>query len=97
MRLSSNQLATLRTTVATAMQPPPVVRIFGSRLDDSRRGGDLDLLLESDRPVGLMEQAGLKLALEEALGLPVDLVVIAKGEPLTPFKAMALSNSRTLP
>lgn len=97
MRLSRSQLATLRATVANALQPPPAVRIFGSRLDDSRRGGDIDLLLESDRPVGLMEQAGLKLALEEALGLPVDLVVITRGEPLTPFKAMALRNSRTLP
>ncbi|WP_253939212.1 nucleotidyltransferase domain-containing protein [Spiribacter salilacus] len=27
------------------------VRLFGSRLDDSRRGGDVDLLIELDNPV----------------------------------------------
>ena len=60
--------------------------LFGSRLDDDVRGGDVDIYLEI---TGLARQKQqilkrrLRPRLEEMLDLPVDLVVHDHTEPLT--------------
>lgn len=51
MRLSSEQIAAIRDVVREEVGPEARVRVFGSRLDDQRRGGDLDLFVEVNRPV----------------------------------------------
>ena len=47
MRLSDREREILRQAAKTCFEPDVVIRLFGSRLDDSRRGGDIDLLLET--------------------------------------------------
>lgn len=66
--------------------------LFGSRLQEQRKGGDIDLFLESPLLVPRLQQAALKLELEDALQLPVDL----SDQPLTPFQALAKAQSRPL-
>src|SRR5699024_7149521 len=51
MRLSAEHAASIRRLVAEETGARAKVRVFGSRLDDTRRGGDLDLLVELDFPV----------------------------------------------
>ena len=49
--------------------------LFGSRQrGESRKGSDIDLLVEFAVPVGLFELVRLQQHLEQCLGLPVDLV-----------------------
>lgn len=57
MRLTPNQIGSVISTVRTMISGGPMVRVYGSRLDDSARGGDLDLIVESDHEHGLMERA----------------------------------------
>lgn len=45
IRLSGEQIATIRDVIRQEAGPGRRVRVFGSRLDDERRGGDLDLFL----------------------------------------------------
>ncbi len=47
MRLTAHQQATVRDTVAETFGPDAQVRLFGSRVDDSKRGGDIDLLVST--------------------------------------------------
>jgi len=49
MRLSPQQQAAIRTTVAETIGADATVWLFGSRVDDSKRGGDIDLLIETKR------------------------------------------------
>jgi predicted nucleotidyltransferase len=51
MRLSTDQIAHIREVVRQEAGPAARVRVFGSRLDDPRRGGDVDLLVELECPV----------------------------------------------
>ncbi|NMG73796.1 nucleotidyltransferase domain-containing protein [Aromatoleum diolicum] len=51
MRLSAQQAEAIHHLARELGGPLARVRLFGSRLDDSARGGDLDLLLELPDPV----------------------------------------------
>ena len=72
------------------------VFLFGSRLNDNARGGDVDLLVETPSPVTRLTKAHLKAALEQDLSLPVDLVVISKRQPLSAFQKCVRSQAMPL-
>jgi len=48
MRLSEIERETLRQAAKDCFEPGTVLRLFGSRLDDARKGGDIDLLIETE-------------------------------------------------
>jgi len=45
MRLTSQQIEIIRHAAEEAFGPNTRVLLFGSRVDDSKRGGDIDLLI----------------------------------------------------
>ncbi len=78
MRLSSLQQQQIRDTVRDCFGPGARVLLFGSRLDEERRGGDIDLLVQSDLPAADSCRARIRCLarLDRALeGRPVDLVL----------------------
>jgi predicted nucleotidyltransferase len=48
MRLTSSQVRLVKEAVARHFGPTARVWLFGSRTDDSRRGGDFDFYVETD-------------------------------------------------
>jgi hypothetical protein len=46
MRLTSQQIATIQHAALEAFGPGTQVLLFGSRVDDNKRGGDIDLLIQ---------------------------------------------------
>jgi predicted nucleotidyltransferase len=89
MRLTTDQVSTLLGTASRLAGEAVVVYLFGSRLDDRARGGDVDLLIETPQGLTLLERARLKLELEERLGLPVDVISQARDAEPTPFQRIA--------
>lgn len=51
MRLTDDQIQAIRQLAHQVAGSQSRVRVFGSRLDDAVRGGDLDLMLEVPDPV----------------------------------------------
>ena len=47
MRLSEFERQTLKRAAQDIFGPQVMVRLYGSRVDDSRRGGDIDLLIDA--------------------------------------------------
>ena len=68
------------------------VLLFGSRADDSKRGGDVDLLVECVRPLPARLQSEIRLGalIERALeGRRVDLIVVDPNTPHQPVHRVA--------
>jgi len=67
MRLSLQQAELTRSAVDRVLGAPSHVWLFGSRADDTQRGGDIDLLIETD--VALPNRAEVLCRLHGALTL----------------------------
>jgi predicted nucleotidyltransferase len=88
MRLSARDRETIRTTVAELFGSGVTVRVFGSRIDPTARGGDIDLLVESAEPIAEPARRALQLValLQLRLGdQPIDVLVLG---PDTPRRAI---------
>jgi len=96
MRLSSKQSDSILDIVASHAGSGAAVYLFGSRLDDRLRGGDIDLLIETDRVLDLVKRAKIKLEIESQLGLPVDIVARGRDQSPTAFQLLARSQARRL-
>lgn len=70
-------------------------RIFGSVLHErDSDGSDLDLLVDALPGTTLFDLGGLQVALEDLLGVPVDL--LTPGDLPTAFREQVLSEARPL-
>lgn len=82
MRLTDSQRSIVREEVARAFGEDASVRLFGSRVDDHARGGDIDLHIEADAPSDelLERELRLRARLWRRLGdRRIDVVVLPRG------------------
>ena len=86
MRLAPNQLQAIKEVIS-ASDPEAEIFLFGSRTDDAKRGGDIDLLIMSTK-IGFDERRRLKLKLLDRLGQQKIDIVVAKDES-RPFVRIA--------
>lgn len=96
MRLSTVQARLIVQCVRQQFGADASVMLFGSRLDDAARGGDVDLLVESEAPPTLHQRALATNALEQALNLPVDIVAVQRGTAGSAFARIARSRAQPL-
>lgn len=85
MRLTKAELLAIETAARAVLPRGARVMLFGSRTDDARRGGDIDLLIEPPKPVdaSLAVDLSTRLAarLYRLLGeRRIDIVVAAASE-----------------
>lgn len=88
MRLTATEQLTIKR-ILRSVDPQGEVLLFGSRADDLRRGGDIDLLWCTSRKVDLRTQLRTQWQLESACDTHVDLLVCAPGEPEQPIHQIA--------
>lgn len=87
MRLREFELAAI-LSVVRSLDDTACVYLFGSRVDDSKKGGDIDLLIMSDRLTS-DDKRTIKIKLYEILGEQKIDIVLAKEES-NPFVKLAL-------
>ena len=89
MRLNPQQIRSIQRLVSKQLGADTRLWLFGSRADDQRLGGDVDLLAEPTQPVALMQTLACRVKLADALDLKVDLLVRQPGEPEQPIHHIA--------
>lgn len=57
MRLTPEQIQAIKQSAHAVLGADARVILFGSRVNDARRGGDIDLLFETDQPVARRAEA----------------------------------------
>ena len=98
MRLTADEVHAIKAAAANAFAPDAVVRLFGSRVDDTMRGGDIDLHLEvADGDQSLIKAANFRSQLYEMLKeQKVDLVFRVRGRPLRLIDEVAYADGVVL-
>ena len=74
MRLSQHELQEARSALYE-MDPDGHLWLYGSRVNDEARGGDIDLYFESSRQVSMKQKLQLEYRLSSRCGVKVDLLV----------------------
>ncbi len=99
MRLSQKEQQAICQAARQVFGPSSRVMVFGSRLDDQARGGDLDLLVECPQA---LDKPGLCIAhfaalIQMQIGLrKIDVLTVSPDHGLTPVHQIALQDGQWL-
>jgi len=89
MRLSTKEINALRSIIGT-LDPAGLVYLYGSRVDDERCGGDIDLYLQASRHIDLKTQMTTQYRLALACDTRVDLLIKNPEQPVQPIHQIAI-------
>ncbi len=99
MRLTPDQIQGIRRIAIRLAGEQVTVRVFGSRLDDNGRGGDLDLLLELSEPVANPALLAAQVSAQVSRlmgGRKVDVVLAAPNLRRLPIHDLAIREGQPL-
>lgn len=93
MRLDDKTHNVIKKEVTSQFGPATVVRLFGSRVEDALRGGDIDLLIEPAQTIKnrIQEECRLSASLNIKLGgRKVDVLILNPLSQPLPIHAQAM-------
>ncbi|MDA3905337.1 MAG: nucleotidyltransferase domain-containing protein [Bacteroidales bacterium] len=95
MRIKPEIIAFIKAT-ASKLLPNTEVYIFGSRVDDNERGGDIDVLILSDQKIDRKILRSFRIEFFKKFGWQkLDLINFTKDETST-FKQLILPNAQLI-
>ncbi len=99
MRLTEEQIVAIRRLAVELAGDQVRVRVFGSRLEDTARGGDLDIMLELPEPVDnpALLAAQMSARVSRAMhGRKVDVLISAPNLMRLPIHDVAFKEGKLL-
>ncbi|MDF1588741.1 MAG: nucleotidyltransferase domain-containing protein [Gammaproteobacteria bacterium] len=99
MRLTAQQIKRIAELVQAVAGTQARVYVFGSRLDDDARGGDLDLMLELSEPIDnpALLSAQLSAKISRAMhGRRVDVLLSAPNLARLPIHDIAVNEGQLI-
>lgn len=88
MRLSGQQIKTIKDTVCNHFGTGARVYLFGSRVDDRKTGGDIDICIQAELPPAELYRRKLEALTDLAFALgerKIDLVTCGSLQNQSPF------------
>ena len=89
MRISDEQIDFLKKEIS-AVAPVAEVYLFGSRADDRKKGGDIDIMVLSDKRLHWKEKAKIRWHYFEKYGEQKLDIISSTFEEVNPFKQIVL-------
>ncbi len=99
MRLKPRDIDAIKTAARETFGEDAQVRLYGSRVDDSLRGGDIDIIIETAPVENDWQAKGrfldrLFTMIDEQ---KVDILLVERGKPPTAFASRVIPGSIPLP
>jgi predicted nucleotidyltransferase len=95
MRLSEYERTSIREAV-TNFIPDAKILLYGSRTDDAKRGGDIDILILTDHEVDMRTRLKMEARMWKKIGEQKIDVIIEKPESLSLFGEIVFPNALPL-
>ncbi len=95
MRLSNYEREAIREAVAKFL-PDARVMLYGSRTDDTKRGGDIDILILTDQELELRTQLKIEAEIWKKIGEQKMDVLIEKPNALSLFGKIVIQQALPL-
>ena len=92
MRLSTYERDSLRETIHHYL-PDAKILLYGSRTDDTKRGGDIDLMILTDRDVDLHTRVEIEASMWEKIGEQKIDILIERPDALSRFGRIVMPNA----
>jgi len=89
MRLSKLELNALRTILAE-IDSAGRIYLYGSRVDVSRRGGDIDVFFQATRAIDMKTRLRTQYRLQQACDTHIDLLVKNPQQPMQTIHHIAI-------
>lgn len=91
MRLEEHEVAAIKAAARLTFGTDAVVRLYGSRVVDARRGGDIDLHIETPETIDIWraKEDFLERLFARIDAQRVDVIATARGMPPTPIEQIA--------
>ena len=92
MRLTEQQIQDIKAIIQAEVGSEASVIVFGSRTDDSKKGGDLDLMVQVPAPVERPALLSAKLSARISKimhGLKVDVILQSPATKIAPIHRIA--------
>lgn len=89
MRISQEQVQFLKKEIMTIL-PDAVVYLFGSRTDDNKKGGDIDIMILADKRLHWKEKAKIRWHYFEKYGEQKLDIISSTFKEEDPFKQIVL-------
>jgi len=92
VRLTPHEIEAIRTAACEVFGATATVRLFGSRVNDDMKGGDIDLFVEVEPgQASIANEQRLRDRIAPAVqDLRTDIVLHERGAPLTPIEQIAV-------
>jgi uncharacterized protein len=95
MRLSEYERTSIRDAV-TNFIPDAQILLYGSRTDDAKRGGDIDLLILTPNEVDLRTRLSMEARMWEKIGEQKIDILIEKPDALSRFGRIVIPTAISL-
>lgn len=98
MRLQPREIEAIRTAVREVFGATATIRVFGSRIRDDLKGGDVDLFVEVEPgQASIANEQRLRDRIAPAIDdLRTDIILHERGTALTPIEQIALRDGLLL-
>ncbi len=75
MRLQENEIMIIKNSIALYIKSARVL-LFGSRVDDSKKGGDIDIFVETNQDITIKDKIKILANIEiQGISRKVDLII----------------------
>lgn len=94
MRLNPEQITAIHNAINSVTPDVKAIRLFGSRLNDEVRGGDIDLMVDVEHAIEHPAQLSARMAVKVSRAVnnrQVDVVLRAPNLPETSIHKVALA------